>query len=276
MINQRLYADSRLIVGQGTAGLPVGSFFGVALQRLVPSRTRPSMRELVDADRRKDELLATVCHELRSPLAAIRHATRLMGGPTKDGPGFELRALVERQVLRMNRLIEDLLDASRMAQGRLQLRRERVDLRAVVRDAIASQAEDVAERGHQLTVSLPDEPVWLMADPLRLEQVFVNLLANAAKCTARGGQVAVRVQVRDMQAIVGIRDSGIGMSPKLLSQVFNLYTRAADAETPAGSGLGIGLAVVRNLVELHGGSVAAASRGPGLGSEFTVYLPREA
>jgi signal transduction histidine kinase len=175
----------------------------------------------------------------------------------------------------MTRLVDDLLDASRVANGSMQLQRSRIDLRVVVEHAIETVTPQVEARSHELTVALPDEPVWLMADPFRLEQVFVNLLANAARYTDHGGRVAAWVHAREGQALIRIRDSGVGMAPQLLTKVFDLFRQADAADPHSRSGLGIGLAVVRSIVELHGGSVTAASRGCGHGSEFTVCLPRE-
>ena len=240
-------------------------------------QARLRMEELATANRRKDEFLAMLGHELRSPLAAIQNAVRLLSSQTGETPpGQRTQALIERQVRRMTQLVDDLLDVSRISHGRLHLQRERIDLRAVVSNAIETLESDIDERHHRLTTALPDVPVWLQADPLRLEQVFVNLLANASRYTDAGGELAVRVHARDGQAVVGIRDSGIGIAPDALAHIFDLF-RQADAAAPRSkSGLGIGLALVRTLVELHGGSVTAASAGVGQGSEFTVRLPREA
>jgi len=236
---------------------------------------RLEMQDLVTANRRKDELLATVCHELRSPLATISHTMRLLSSPQHAAMKDEMQALILRQLSRMSTLVDDLLDASRIANGRLQLQRERLDLRDVVNDAIKAMTPELEARHHQLTVALPDQPVWLMADPLRLEQVFVNLLGNAAKYTEPGGRLELRIDVCAAQAVVRVRDSGIGIAPRLLPYVFELFRQADDATTQSKSGLGIGLAVVRQLVQLHGGSVTAASPGPGQGSEFAVRLLRE-
>src|SRR3984893_10383876 len=222
-------------------------------------QARSRVEELAAANRRKDEFLAVLSHQ------------------TQDTPARQkTQAMIQRQVRRMTRLVQDLLDVSRIAQGRLHLQRERIDLREVVSNAIETLESDINERHHRLTTALPDAPVWLQADPGRLEQVFVNLLANASRYTDAGGELAVRVHTRDGQAVVSIRDSGIGVAPDALAHIFDLF-RQADAAAPRSkSGLGIGLALVRTLVELHGGSVTAASAGVGQGSEFTVRLPREA
>jgi len=237
-------------------------------------QARLRVEELATANRRKDEFLAMLSHELRSPLAAIQNAVRLLSSETP--PRQRTQALIERQVRRMTQLVDDLLDVSRISHGRLHLQRERIDLRVVVSNAIETLESDINERHHQLTTALPDAPVWLQADPWRLEQVFVNLLANASRYTDAGGELAVWVHTRDGQAVVGVRDSGIGMAPDALAHIFDLFRQADEAAPRSKSGLGIGLALVRNLVELHGGNVTAASAGIGQGSEFTVCLPREA
>jgi signal transduction histidine kinase len=235
------------------------------------------VQELATANRRKDEFLAMLSHELRSPLAAIQNAVGLLSSQTGETPPrHRTQALIERQVRRMTQLVDDLLDVSRISHGRLHLQRERIDLRVVVSNAIETLESDIKERHHQLSTALPDAPVWLQADPWRLEQVFVNLLANASRYTDAGGELAVWVHTRDGQAVVGVRDSGIGIAPDALPHIFDLFRQADEAAPRSKSGLGIGLALVRNLVELHGGSVTAASAGIGQGSEFTVRLPRDA
>jgi signal transduction histidine kinase len=175
----------------------------------------------------------------------------------------------------MGKLIDDLLDVSRITHGHLHVRRERIDLRVVLSNAIETLESDIHERNHRLAATLPAAPVWLQADPCRLEQVFVNLLANAAKYTDVGGELAVCMHVRDGQAVVRIRDSGMGITPEVLPYIFDLFRQANEAAPRSKSGLGIGLALVRNLVALHGGSITAASAGAGQGSEFTVRLPAE-
>jgi signal transduction histidine kinase len=174
----------------------------------------------------------------------------------------------------MTRLADDLLDISRVNHGRLHLQRERIDLRVSVSNAIETVESDINEHHHRLTTSMPDAPVWLQADPRRLEQVFVNVLANACRYTDAGGDLAVWVHTRDGQAVVRVRDSGIGIAPDALPYIFDLFKQANEGDPRSRSGLGIGLALVRDLVELHGGSVGAASAGSGQGSEFTVCLPQ--
>jgi signal transduction histidine kinase len=239
-------------------------------------KARLRVEELATVNCRKDAFLATISHELRSPLASIQNAVRLLSGQAGEGLARQrAQALIERQVRRMTQLVDDLLDVSRITHGRMHLRRERIDLRVVVKNAIETVESDINERNHHLTTAVPDGPVWLHADPLRLEQVFVNLLANASRYTDAGGELAVWVHTRDDQAVVRIRDSGIGIAPDALPHIFDLFRQADEAAPYSKSGLGIGLALVRNLLELHGGSVTAASAGIRQGSEFTVRLPRE-
>jgi signal transduction histidine kinase len=238
------------------------------------SRPRPAFAQ---HETTNPEVLAMVCHELRSPLASVRYALRLFVGTQAQevAKRQQLQALMERQTGRMTQIIDDLLDVSRMRNERLQLRIERLDLRATMGHAIDTLASEMDARGHHLIMSTPDTPVWVTGDSFRLEQVFVNLLANAAKYTGHGGQIAIRIHRRENEAIVRIRDSGVGIAPQMLPHVFELFRQAGEPVSQLGSGLGIGLAIVRNLVELHGGSVTATSRGIGHGSEFIVCLPEQ-
>ncbi len=237
--------------------------------------TRRRMEELVTANRRKDEFLGMLGHELRSPLASIQNAIYILSSQAAEPTRQRTQALIQRQVWHMEKLIEDLLDISRISRGHLRVRFERIDLRAVLGNAIETLESDINERDHRITATLPDAPVWLQGDPCRLEQVFVNLLANASKYTDAGGELAVHLHAQDCQAVVRILDSGIGIAPEVLPHIFDLFKQADEATVRSKSGLGIGLAVVHNLIELHGGSVTAASDGRGQGSEFTVRLPSE-
>ncbi len=234
------------------------------------------VEELAAANRRKDEFLAMLSHELRSPLASIAYAVRILerqdAGASAPTP---VLALMDRQLRRMTRLVDELLDVSRVANGRLRLQRARIDLVRVVRNSIETLEPDIKQRNHRLSVALPDAPVWLQGDADRLEQVFVNLLANASKYTDAGGDLTVWIHTNERHAVVRVRDSGIGIAPDALPHVFDLFRQADAAEPRSHSGLGIGLAVVRSLVELHGGTVMAASAGKGQGSQFTVRLPTE-
>jgi two-component system CheB/CheR fusion protein len=233
------------------------------------------VQALVCANRRKDEFLAILSHELRSPLASIQHAVCILRKQVSAVSMQQMHALIERQVTGMTHLVNELLDVSRINSGHLDLRRERLDLRDVVNHSIETLESDLLVREQRLTTALPDAPVWLQADPARLEQVLVNLLANASRYTDKGGQLAVWVHTRDGEAIIRVCDSGIGIASEALPHIFDLFKQGDAADPRSKAGLGVGLAVVRNLVELHGGTVTAASAGVGQGSEFTVRLSTE-
>jgi PAS domain S-box-containing protein len=229
---------------------------------------------LKEADRRKDEFLATLAHELRNPLAPIRNAVELIRRANGDAALMEkARGMMERQVGQMVRLVDDLLDISRITRGKLQIRREPVELAAVVRSAVEATRPLIDARGHELTTTLGRQPIHLNADPIRLAQVFSNLLDNAAKYTERGGHVWLTAGREGGEVVVSVRDTGIGVAADQLPRLFEMFSQAAPALERSQEGLGIGLALVRGLVELHGGSVEARSAGPGRGSEFTVRLP---
>jgi signal transduction histidine kinase len=221
-----------------------------------------------------NEFMTVFSHELRNSLGAIRMAAQILRMETSAGPAtVKARVLIERQVGQMTRLVEDLLDVSRVRSGQLRLQCERIDLRAVAAHAAQTVELTMQQRNHWMTTSFPDAPVWLQADPARLEQVFVNLLLNAAKYTDAGGNVGLFVEREEGDAIVRIRDSGIGIASDVLPHVFDLFVQADPSSRRADAGLGIGLALVRSLVERHGGRVTVASAGPGQGCEFMVRLP---
>jgi signal transduction histidine kinase len=221
-----------------------------------------------------NEFMTVFSHELRNSLGAIRSATQILHTETSASPAtVKARALIERQVGQMARLVEDLLDVSRARSGHLRLQSERIDLCAVAAQAARTVEFTMQQRNHRMTTAFPDSPVWLKADPIRLEQVFVNLLLNAAKYTEAGGNVWISVERERDEAAVRIRDTGIGIAPDVLPHVFDLFVQADPSSRRADAGLGIGLALVRSLVECHGGRVTAASAGLRDGSEFTVRLP---
>lgn len=229
--------------------------------------------QLAVAYRARDDRLAVISHELRNSLGVVRNAARLLGAPqTVAGAIEKARFLIERQVGQMSRLVEDLLDGSRTC-GPDSLQRQRIDLRVLVKQVIEAIESDIGRRGQRLTVDLPDYPVWLDADPGRIEQVFANLLINAAKYTHDGGDIRLTVKRQLEYASVRIRDSGIGIAAEVLPCVFGLFLQAEPSASHSEAGHGIGLAVVRNFVEMHGGCVTATSDGLGRGSEFTVLLP---
>lgn len=216
--------------------------------------------------------LAVVCHELRNSLTIVRGAARLLRSPGSTTT-HKAGLVIERHVGQMSRHIDDLLEPSRRNKRDSALQLSRLDLRVIVRYATDAIAPEIARRGHRLVVEVPAIPLWVLADGARLEQVFSNLLINAARYTAGGGDIALRVEGGSEIVRVRIRDSGVGIPPALLLRVFGMFVQGDHAPPGAVRGSGIGLAVVREVVELHGGSVTAASEGLGQGSEFTVSLP---
>jgi signal transduction histidine kinase len=223
-----------------------------------------------------DESLATLAHELREPLATIVLALEMMPGGEGDPAVQTARTIAQRQARRAVRMVDDLFDLCAGSRDKLPLHKELVELAAVVAGATETTAHLLAAREHRLTVSLPAEPVFLVADPLRLEQVLTNLLANAAKFTDPGGHIRLTAKAEAGQAVLRVRDNGRGIAPDLLPRVFDLFRQGSGIGNKGARGLGLGLALVKSLVELHGGSVAARSDGPGTGSEFVVHLPARA
>jgi PAS domain S-box-containing protein len=231
-------------------------------------------REAREADRRKDEFLAMLAHELRNPLSAVTNALHVLGVPGADGDVREsTRALMARQVRHLTRLVDDLLDVSRLMRGKITLRREPLDLAEVVSRAVEAVRPLVGARRQALEVALPPDPLRMEADPMRLEQVLINLLNNAAKYTEEGGRISLTAAPEDGEIVVRVRDTGMGIAPELLPRVFDLFVQADQSLARSQGGLGIGLTMVRSLTEMHGGRVEAHSAGSGRGSEFVVRLP---
>jgi PAS domain S-box-containing protein len=228
---------------------------------------------LKEADRRKDEFLALLAHELRNPLAPISSALQLMKGQGAGPEMEEERAMAERQVQYMARLIDDLMDVSRISRGKVVLRKSVVDLGAIVARSAEAAQPVMAERCHDLILSIPQEPLLLEGDPTRLEQVLANLLSNAAKYTDPGGCIRLTAGREEDRAVVRVGDTGIGIESSVLPEVFGLFVQVERRLDRSRGGLGIGLSLVKSLVEMHGGSVEAHSEGPGRGSEFVVRLP---
>ncbi|VTT98138.1 histidine kinase : Chemotaxis protein methyltransferase CheR OS=Polaromonas naphthalenivorans (strain CJ2) PE=4 SV=1: PAS_9: PAS_4: PAS_9: PAS_4: PAS_9: PAS_8: PAS_4: PAS_8: PAS_3: PAS_3: HisKA: HATPase_c: Response_reg [Gemmataceae bacterium] len=252
------------------SGEPV-SFDGITVD--VTARVRQE-HALKDADRRKDEFLATLAHELRNPLAPLRNGLQVMKLAAGNAAAVEkARAMMERQLGQMVHLIDDLLDVSRITRGKLRLRRERVELESVVRAAVETARPVIEASGHEFTAALPPGPVYLDADPVRLAQVLSNLLTNAAKYTGRGGRIQLTAVRVGGEVAVSVADTGIGIAPEHLPRLFEMFSQVSSALERSQGGLGIGLALVRGLVEMHGGTVGARSEGPGKGSEFVVRLP---
>jgi PAS domain S-box-containing protein len=231
------------------------------------------VRELRQADRKKDEFLATLAHELRNPLAPLRNALELLRrSEADDDVSEQARSMMGRQLDQMVRLIDDLLDMSRISQGKVQLRKERVELKAVVHSAVEAVQPLIQAQAHELTVTLPSQPIYLDADATRLAQVISNLLNNAAKYTEKSGHIWLSAEPQRNAAVISVRDTGIGIAAEHLPHVFEMFSQVAPALERSQGGLGIGLSLVRRLVEMHGGTVEAQSGGIGKGSEFIVRL----
>ena len=228
--------------------------------------------ELRTLGRRKDEFLAVLSHELRNPLGALRNGIHVLrSGAPVDGEA--IHAMLDRQLHRLVRLVDDLIDVARIESGKIRLRKEVVELASVVRDAVDASRAPIETQGHALTVALPREPIHLKADRLRLAQVLSNLLDNAAKFTAPGGQIWLTAAREDGHVSIAVRDTGIGIPAELLASVFEMFTQGSQPDGRKQEGLGIGLSIVRRLVELHEGTIELASEGLNRGAEFTVRLP---
>ncbi len=236
--------------------------------------TTRDVTDIKEGERRKDEFLATLAHELRNPLAPIRNAIQVMV-LTNDTPQVrQICDMMERQVGHMVRLVDDLMEISRISRGIIELRRERTTLDTVVRSAVDTSTPLINAAKHQLSVEMPAEPVVLYGDPIRLAQVIANLLNNAAKYTNRGGRIWLRAEQRENEIVICVRDNGIGIAAEALPHIFEMFMQVKNASTHTHGGLGIGLSLARQLLEMHGGTVSATSAGAGTGSEFTVRLPR--
>ncbi len=246
----------------------------LSIVRGLEKQLREKVVELEAADQRKDEFLAMLAHELRNPLAAVTsglHVLEELG--SRNEPALRTRATLLRQVAVLTRLVDDLLDVSRITRGKVELRKEPVLLRDAVDHAIATLQPLVEERRHELLRELSDEPLWAMADGTRVEQVIWNLINNAAKYTEPGGRITVGLRREQDQAVLWVRDTGIGIDPGMLDRVFELFAQVDQSPARSRGGLGVGLTLVRRLVEMHEGAVHARSDGLGRGSEFEVRLP---
>ena len=260
------------------SGAPIrdahGRIVGVVLVFRDITQRRGSERALEDADRRKDEFLAMLAHELRNPLAPIRnaaHTLALLG--TGDDRVRWVSSVIERQVGLMTRLVDDLLDVSRITSGKITLQRATVSVREVLAQAVETARPLAESRGQALEVDVPEDAAWVDGDPARLAQAVGNLLDNAIKYTDDGGRIGLRARVEADEVVIVVEDSGVGVDPELLPHVFDLFIQADRSLERKQGGLGLGLTLVRRLVEMHGGRVEAASAGPGLGSAFTIRLP---
>ena len=245
----------------------------LALQSEVSERTRAE-QALKEADRHKDEFLAMLAHELRNPLAPIRNAVHLMRMKPLQDPQLCLsRDIIERQLSQLTRLVDDLLDVSRITRGKITLTRERTTLGELLGRAVETVEPAILARNHTLTVEVSDRALVVYADALRLTQAIGNVLGNAAKYTDCGGRITLRARRRKRDVEISVRDTGIGIAPEVLPRIFDLFTQLDHQTERSPSGLGIGLALVRRLVEMHGGTVSAHSDGAGCGSEFVIRLP---
>ncbi len=230
--------------------------------------------QLLDADRRKNEFLATLAHELRNPLAPIRNAVQILLLSGLEAPNVQWATdVIDRQVRQMTRLVDDLLEVSRITTGKLEIRKETLDLAAVIREAVETSLPLLEQGGHKLVVNLPAEPVMVYADMIRMAQVFSNLLNNAAKYTEPGGHVTINLETTEGDAVVSVKDSGTGIPAEMLPHIFEMFMQVDRNVHRSKGGLGIGLTLVKQLVEMHGGSIEARSAGTGQGSEFVVRLP---
>jgi PAS domain S-box-containing protein len=258
-----------------------GDIYGaVCVNRDITARRRAEQQlqrlnlELSRADRRKDEFLATLAHELRNPLAPMRNVLEILRQKEFTDPQLNWsRDVFDRQLQHMTHLVDDLLEISRITQGKLELRKQRLELARAMQSAMEAARPTVQASAHHLSVTLPREALYLDADPTRLSQMILNLLNNAAKYTPPGGNIALAAEREGDNAVIVVRDSGIGIPREHLDSVFEMFSQLAPALERSQGGLGIGLALVRGLAELHGGTVAAMSNGPGSGSEFVIRLP---
>jgi PAS domain S-box-containing protein len=261
-------------------GMPMrdedGNITGWAGINLDIGRLKETEDALREADRRKDDFLATLAHELRNPLAPIRHASKLLGIKGLDPAQAQTaREIISRQVARMALLLDDLLEVSRITRGRLELRKERVSLGAVVTAALETSKPLIEAKRHEFSIRMPGTAVELFVDPLRMSQALSNLLTNAAKYTDPGGHIELHIQHTADELVMAVKDSGIGVPALALPTIFEMFSQVDSAIDRAEGGLGIGLALVKGLVTLHGGTVQASSDGLGRGSTFTIRIPGE-
>ena len=265
----------RWIASRGNPRLgPAGEVTGYVGSSADVTELIKSQEALREADRRKDEFLATLAHELRNPLAPIRNSLQILRLSGSSEPATEqVYEMMERQVNQMVRLVDDLLEISRITRGQIELRKEHVSLATVIQSAVEVSKPLIEDAHHDLAISLPSEPLMFEADPVRLEQIVSNLLNNAAKYTNPGGRIWLAAQRESDHVVISVRDSGIGILPDMLPLIFEMFTQIEHSTSRTQGGLGIGLTLVRSLVEMHGGKVEARSEGPGKGSEFIVRLP---
>jgi PAS domain S-box-containing protein len=268
------YIFAPVLGPDGTVVAVAGTTRDVTERQAAEQAMREQAERLTESDRAKDEFLATLSHELRNPLAPLRNSFELLRRlPGVDAKVAGVHSMMERQVNHLVRLVDDLLEMSRISRGTLSLRDERVPLETVVRNAVETSEPLVQAARHTLTMDLPGEPLWLQGDPVRLAQILANLLNNAARYTDDGGTIVVRARREGEQAVISVRDNGIGIAPDVMPRMFEMFSRGHRETGRHQGGLGIGLALSRRLAQMHNGSLDAVSDGPGRGSEFTVRLP---
>jgi signal transduction histidine kinase len=280
-----LVSGRRLLQDEGRPPAILLSIEDVTERKRKGDALERQVNELVADDRRKNEFLAMLAHELRNPLAPIKNAVEILRQKLADPPTAErARDMIDHQVGHMARLIDDLLDVSRITHGTIELKKEPVELSNILTEAAESMQQQVRSRDQELNVSLPQEPIYLEADAVRLEQIVTNLLSNASKFTNSRGHIWLTAEEvapdgaggaapRSPEVIVRVRDDGIGIEPEMLPRIFNLFVQADNSLERKQQGLGIGLTLVKVLVEMHGGRITAQSSGAGKGAEFTVTLP---
>jgi two-component system CheB/CheR fusion protein len=239
---------------------------------MLAETSRRALHRAKQAERAKDTFLATLAHELRSPLSVIQYANELNRITATTG-SYNQVEIIEHQVRQLDLMIQDLLDVSRIARGKMRLDRRHLDASQIVDGAVLKAKPLITSHDHILKVEVPPQPIPIYVDSVRIEQVLANLLINAAKYTPEGGRINLRLEAVDEFAVFSVRDNGIGISAEALPHVFELFVQAEPGSKSAADGLGIGLALVRKVVELHGGNVRAASAGKNRGTEFTVSLP---
>jgi signal transduction histidine kinase/CheY-like chemotaxis protein len=261
---------------RNTSGDIVGAvvvFRDVTDERRTAEALRNANAALAETDRRKDEFIAVLSHELRNPLAPIRYALPLLAEEPLAERGRRAISVIERQVAHVVRLVDDLLDVSRIATGKIELRRDLFTLGSIVSTAVEAASPAIAAARHSLEIALPDDPIWLHVDPARISQALTNLLNNSAKYTPQWGRIRVEAAADDATVTIRVIDNGIGLAPEAQTAVFEMF-RQAGARHGSEGGLGIGLTLAKQLVDMHGGSIDAHSEGQGRGAEFTIRLPR--
>jgi signal transduction histidine kinase/DNA-binding response OmpR family regulator len=278
-----LSGQKSILAALGISRAPSGGYFSpadltiaeaLAARAAIALENAQLYKDLEHADRQKNEFLSMLAHELRNPLAPIRTGVDVLRMQGDEQPEVVwARDMIERQTTQLVRLVDDLLDVSRITGGKIRLELERIDVAAIVATAVETSRPLIDEAGHELTVSMPDETLWVKCDRVRLSQVLSNLLNNAAKYTRGGGSIHLSVEREGSECVFRVRDNGIGIPGEMLSKVFDLFTQVERSLDRSRGGLGVGLTLARRLIEMHGGRIDVASDGPGQGSEFTVRLP---